>query len=845
MWTDGQQPGEDSYYIRYPVYGQKDSRDDGEIINAVEILALQSLYPVSANVPPLPVLDMSTLQVPTTEDQPSIPDHELSGDYYLQSPQDSRLLPSQQPSQSDDFHLMNTPYQDPQTSSQTGGDSSTHATQSDALPDPSQVVTGNRKGMTNVVIACRQCRKRKIRCDSTRPSCLKCLRRSDNCQYDSFPRRRGPDKRPGTRQRARKKRPTPDEESISVPVPPLKRSKRSTHSPSMIDTLPTSDSSGIHESSVSLSEGSPSNTHTHYPQYPNQDDNNSYVKPMYSLDMDVAGLGLPQQQQQPQQPHDKFGLSMSSQQQREDRASWWNAFLQTCSLEDILSNARYLFSHTGHWLAFLNISHLELTIRDQEERLTVQPAFILSIIAMATLMRSSEAEYGSEGRDRAISFRNSAKLSLEDAMRADCKDATLAEAALILTLFETSLHPQFSPEQASTSLTLLDEIISSLSLTTIDAADPDVSHFCQQTVPIVYLEVGPNDNVHNNPNPNVTKCSCLPLDSPPLDPYTPWSYALPWDPSWSRKQIRDEECRRLCWCAVGLVASFTAQCVAFDQEPPALFLSNPSNFNILFPGEAFERASIASTTTGTSTTTTDSRFGSGGGTTSHSQQYQLQPKESLWALYCRSMLLWNFCIRIHRSQSWLESGLDSEEDKAEFANEAWNECHMLQDSLNMHTCNRDTMLVYLTKEYIYNCRITVTHTLRSLHGLSNRGVFFNRRQALEWIYTQEKVLERVKLPVVHNIIRVSELQGHPFTERPFQATWFSNQLAVCIMIWSSDTSVAEALRLAKALLVPVEIMNILWPCSRHQHRCNEMRKRIAEGCQQLGWDLPLPLQVTR
>ena len=50
-------------------------------------------------------------------------------------------------------------------------------------------------------------RSRKIRCDSTRPTCNNCTRRSNECEYDLVPKRRGPDKRPGTRQRSCKKRP--------------------------------------------------------------------------------------------------------------------------------------------------------------------------------------------------------------------------------------------------------------------------------------------------------------------------------------------------------------------------------------------------------------------------------------------------------------------------------------------------------------------------------------------------------------------------------------------------------------------------------------------------------------
>jgi hypothetical protein len=50
-------------------------------------------------------------------------------------------------------------------------------------------------------------RLRKVRCDSGRPMCTNCTRRSDPCEYDAAPKRRGPDKEPGTRLRLYKKRP--------------------------------------------------------------------------------------------------------------------------------------------------------------------------------------------------------------------------------------------------------------------------------------------------------------------------------------------------------------------------------------------------------------------------------------------------------------------------------------------------------------------------------------------------------------------------------------------------------------------------------------------------------------
>lgn len=94
-------------------------------------------------------------------------------------------------------------------------------------------------------------------------------------------------------------------------------------------------------------------------------------------------------------------------------------------------------------------------------------------------------------------------------------------------------------------------------------------------------------------------------------------------------------------------------------------------FAILFPGEVLDRASPAYRAAD-----------------SHSQ------KESVWALYCRSMLLWSYCNRLRHDT------IDDDE-KTEYAYEAWNESQALQESLEMHVCNLDTSLIYLCREYIY------------------------------------------------------------------------------------------------------------------------------------------------
>jgi len=75
------------------------------------------------------------------------------------------------------------------------------------------------------------------------------------------------------------------------------------------------------------------------------------------------------------------------------------------------------------------------------------------------------------------------------------------------------------------------------------------------------------------------------------------------------------------------------------------------------------------------------------------------------------------------------------------------------------------------------------------------------------------------------------------------------------MLWSHDHSLIDCLELAKSLLVPVDIMNALWPSpcmlaiellaqlltfiiSVQQEHCDRLRKQLIEECRLNGIDPP-------
>jgi hypothetical protein len=436
----------------------------------------------------------------------------------------------------------------------------------------------------------------------------------------------------------------------------------------------------------------------------------------------------------------------------------------------------------------------------------MQPALIYAGLALATLMKSSELELCGAGRSRALWLRDAAQSNMEQSLNSQWIDLPLAEAALMLALFESSAHPQYNPARAASSLSYLDNIIRRLQLTILDSNDPDVSSFKPHHVPSVKTRSGSGSKDPSQ------KCSCIPLPpnaNLPSDHYSStWSYAPPWDPTWTANEVYKEECRRLCWSALTLVASHSSQSAAFDKEPSQFFLTDPGNYALLFPGEVSDRSSG------------NHRSGQ-------------SPKDSVWALYCRSMLLWNFSTRLSNDSI-------TDNIKAEYAFEVWVETQAIQDALDTHVCNLDTALLYMCREFLYNTRVTVTRTLRRFVPPSDVGIshhpVFSRKEAEEWLYYQDQVIKRVKSSINH----LGEAQGHLLTRRPFQVTWFSSQLAICLSLWNNDRSLTTALDLAKSVLVLVDILNSLWPCPFQQTRCDELRKRLSEACTAAGVTQPLP-----
>ena len=103
---------------------------------------------------------------------------------------------------------------------------------------------------------------------------------------------------------------------------------------------------------------------------------------------------------------------------------------------------------------------------------------------------------------------------------------------------------------------------------------------------------------------------------------------------------------------------------------PQLDIPSLSQFSLLFPGEA---------------------VGTGHGLPNQT----LSAKESIWSLYCRSMLLWNFSTRLQASS------LNSNQADGELALKASAEAQAILTVLDVHKCRLNLELVSISREYLY------------------------------------------------------------------------------------------------------------------------------------------------
>ncbi|KAE9405655.1 hypothetical protein BT96DRAFT_915878 [Gymnopus androsaceus JB14] len=728
---------------------------------------------------------------------------------------------------------------------------------------PDQPPTTQGKPRARVYVACLQCRNRKIRCDGAKPICHNCGRRSGggDCNYDAVPRRRGPDKTPGARQRmARELR----QEMESDATTRRRRRRRDPEAPRHI--APTGQYGHISRSSnedalstLPLNGSLSPTSSSDYSISP------SYLAPLSSLTSPLEGARLyggcschglvqcPSSQPyvssrtQPLpfvEPTSNFVElehrlldNVSPLVSRGHITAVDENGEESDVVSDISSEPSIRFSRKIWFESFMHLRFLFRssnycffgTFFDPVKREQMQPSLILAALALAIFWQSSEIGQGSVGRTRALRLREEAQSALEASFNAGSIDETLAQAAWLLALFEVCAHPEHSTARSVSAIVMLDSIIRCLALTVVDADDPNTSVFGSGQVPRIgeppssgwtatnghHAYFSDVEHVYHTPVSSTTdtgssRCSCASLTLgehwPTSLDHTPlWATTPRWDPTWSPGDIRKESSRRLCWSAISLAAGHLSYAAASQSHMPELFISDPGNYALLFSGESICRSPSLSPSAA---------------------------KDTVWALYDRSFLLWHICARVRTDTSM------SDVEKGQFAVKAWLETDAIEKALNKHTCGIEKAYIFQGREYLFNTRMYISFEFQRYIPLVNSDVngFFHRKKAEEWLTHQAAVAERY-MQGLHTITGNS---NNSLARRPFFVFWFMSQVLRALRLWHCDNSLTIALDVCKAFLPAIDYLNALWPCEEQRQRYMHLRERLDSAFYTAGIPQPPP-----
>ncbi|THU95763.1 hypothetical protein K435DRAFT_665729 [Dendrothele bispora CBS 962.96] len=484
---------------------------------------------------------------------------------------------------------------------------------------------------------------------------------------------------------------------------------------------------------------------------------------------------------------------------------------------EITADLRFLFNVSNYWFSFFHLPSFFGKFLDPQKRERMQPSLVLSALAVSTFFKSSNVGLGQAGRQRALRFLDAAQGSLQASLNAGFIDETLAQAAWLIALFEVCVHPDHSTTRSVSAIRMLDSIIRSLSLISLDFHDPQTTVFTPGSVPGIESSSKQQWQTSSTGRPfayststpssiHPAGCSCLSLTLgehwPSSIQHTPmWANTPAWDSSWSEGDIRKESCRRLCWSAVTLAAGHVFYAMANHSQGLDLFIADPANFALLFSGESIIRSpSLASS------------------------------KDTIWALYDRSSLLWHSCVRMRNSTS------ATEDERGQFAIKAWLEADAIEEALNKHTCGIEKAFIFQGREYLFNTRMCITYEYQRYIPLVPNNVpgSFHREKAEQWLSHQERVAGRL-MQGLHTI--TGNTKNH-LVHRPFFLFWFMSQISRALKLWHRDHTMTIALNTCKAFTPVVDYMSALWPCPEQRKRYTHLHQRLTEAC--LAADVPPP-----
>jgi hypothetical protein len=233
------------------------------------------------------------------------------------------------------------------------------------------------------------------------------------------------------------------------------------------------------------------------------------------------------------------------------------------------------FDMNMQWFQFFNRSLFFTTLYHDVDRYEIQPALILSMLAITTLVKSAHQGPHAVGKQNAVTFADAARSMIQQSIVANKVDPTLAQAALVLMAFEFYPYPQHSYDRTVSAVHLFDGIAHMFQLLACDVSDDRVSIFIPGAVPVL---TPPPETAHAvTTQEEAVRSSHEAEEQEEIAQLIKWSPRPQWPVYWSAAQTRQDEARRMCWTASSMIANFSLWAHTLGTAPLDLYMSNPAN----------------------------------------------------------------------------------------------------------------------------------------------------------------------------------------------------------------------------------------------------------------------------
>ncbi|KAI0655926.1 hypothetical protein C8Q70DRAFT_1016334 [Cubamyces menziesii] len=330
------------------------------------------------------------------------------------------------------------------------------------------------------------------------------------------------------------------------------------------------------------------------------------------------------------------------------------------------------------------------------------------------------------------------------------------------------------------------------------------------------MSSGPSTRTSNQDHhsPRRRGCDCarfsLGQNWPSVREFAPsWSTTLMWPINLTEAEFKKEECRRLVWASVMMVASLNAYASVTPDGVTAtgrMFVKEHESFALLTPSETLVQTGVP------------------------------LEADDVWSLSLRSMLLLHSCLRVRASP--LMSGAQ----RAEFAVRAWLEIDDLERRMQRHTCNLSSNYGFQSEEMLFSLRICVSYEFqRFIPQITTSGnALFYRDKAEGWLRHLDETVREVWKAMQASFNGNSELDHR----KSLFIFWYMSGIKKCIILWKADPTLYHALTSACQSAEHLEHFLLYWPSDRVRHIWQGIRYELVKCCIEAGVPPP-PVAIPR